>query len=161
RHYSAGDAYCWFVHSARTWLSKVLALRGMTDGLEPRLSPAARVAVEPLAAAFGQLARVWLRKEALSTMALAAFTDLCGRLRISLQNDDAPVLAGCDQCPARCRMLPYIASIDRDQAAAAIAHALPQYRTDAFNHPTSVRSQWHRISTALAQIERLALPPVD
>lgn len=153
----AGEDFCWFVHVMREWTLTVLAARGTTtEG--PAFRPADRLKAEQLSAGFGRLARNWLGRREWDTEADAAFRTLHQALQAELTAAPPPDLPGCATCPARCRILPWIATMDLAKAAAVLAKTV-RGPTDAFNKPMTTELQWTRLAAALTLLDRQTEPP--
>lgn len=126
-----GNVFCWFVHHARNWAIKVLSIRGRSVHAQSRFLPADRLAAERVAAAFGRLARDWLGRQAPDLEAFAALHQI---LQTELQQGEAPDLPGCTNCPARCRMFPWVAARDLERLSRQVIQALPRGTSDAFGN---------------------------
>jgi hypothetical protein len=157
---SAGDDYCRFVHAARDWCRTILSARGKTvDGR--RFRPADQLAAERLAGEFGRMARDWLGRTALDSDGESSFAQLHRTAWTVLENSAPPDLPGCSACPARCRLLPWVASLDLAQASTVIGAAIPRNTNDAFRQPTQGDARWDRVAAVLPTIERTTVPPQD
>lgn len=99
-----GELYCAATQLTFTWLGAWLAARHT----EPALTPPDRLAREDAARAVGALLLDWLSKQSLDDAGRETFGEARRRINESLSKGPPVELEGCEQCPTRCQMLPYV-----------------------------------------------------
>lgn len=127
-----GDDYCWFVHVARHWINEVLRARGGSQDGGRRFRPEDRIAADRLASLFGKLTRIWIDEPQRNDATDRVFIELGDELRATLFDGMPPDFAGCQRCPARCKMLPFVSGVEREQVSRSITELFHQPNAPAF-----------------------------
>jgi hypothetical protein len=84
------------------------------------LSPTARLQRETAARAIGDLLSVLTTKMPFNT----AFEETRRRVRAAVASKPPRELSGCERCPARCRLLPYVTPLDLTKLAGQLTSTL-------------------------------------
>jgi DNA helicase HerA-like ATPase len=120
---AAGIAYCAAAQAAYSWLNWLLLARGQAMQKNARLTPADRLRREQAARALSKLFIVWVQKAELDEEARAIFDEVRQELLRIVADAPPRELPECQQCPARCRVLPFVAphlaKLEKEHAIAA------------------------------------------
>lgn len=105
---AVGITYCAVIQEAYRWLGEFLLARNQQLSKDRPLSPADRLRRERAIRAVGKLCILWVQKAQLDEQARTTFREARQELLQTVADAPPRELPGCQQCPGRCRALPFI-----------------------------------------------------
>jgi hypothetical protein len=105
---SLGFTYCAVTQAAYHWLGDWFAARSKALGEDGRISPMDRLNREKASRIMSELFIVWTQNAELEEKDNARFFDIRERVIAAIAQAPPRELPGCQQCPVRCQMLPFV-----------------------------------------------------
>jgi DNA helicase HerA-like ATPase len=108
RETNVGFTYCALTQSAYQWLGDWLAVRRKALSADHQISPVDRLNREKASRALSELFLVWAESAKLDEKDKARFFEIREQVMASVALTPPRELPGCEQCPVRCQMLPFV-----------------------------------------------------
>lgn len=125
RETNVGLTYCALTQSAYQWLGDWLAVRRKALSVDRQISPVDRLNREKASRVLSELFLVWAESAKLDEKDKARFFEIREQVMASVALTPPRELPGCEQCPVRCQMLPFViphlASVQKTVASPLLA----------------------------------------
>ncbi|GJD19170.1 hypothetical protein RIVM261_041260 [Rivularia sp. IAM M-261] len=102
-----GIVYCTAVQGAETWLNSLLSARAKV--VRTKISALDKLQTEKALRILSDLFKIWINKTQLDTEAQEIFKSVRTQLIALVATEPPQALPGCQNCPAPCLMLPFVA----------------------------------------------------